>query len=163
MRSLRSIAWPASATARTSWRWRFAGSWIKGRRSRSGAPGGPISSRRSRMCSVGVSTTTRARPSIASWRRRSRTRSARNSWLRRPARRRHPQQGDRAVRVWLVSTHGGIVPRERFFMNWYGTEQVEGFEYHVLAIGLAVALVLDGAGAWSLDALIAGHLGTALS
>src|SRR2546425_1125942 len=55
------------------------------------------------------------------------------------------------------------VHRERFFMNWYGNEQVEGFEYHVLAIGLAVALVLDGAGAWSLDALIAGHLGTALS
>ena len=44
-----------------------------------------------------------------------------------------------------------------FFMNWYGNEQAEGFEYHLLAIGLAVALVLDGAGAWSLDALIAGH------
>ena len=55
------------------------------------------------------------------------------------------------------------VHRERFFMNWYGNEQVEGFEYHVLAIGLAVALVLNGAGEWSLDALIAGHLGTALS
>ena len=44
-----------------------------------------------------------------------------------------------------------------FFMNWYGSQQGEGFEYHVLAIGLAVALVLNGAGAWSLDALIAGH------
>jgi len=49
------------------------------------------------------------------------------------------------------------VHRKRFFMNWYGNEQGEGFEYHVLAIGLAVALVLSGAGAWSLDAMIAGH------
>jgi len=49
------------------------------------------------------------------------------------------------------------VHRERFFMNWSGNEQAEGFEYHLLAIGLAVALVLNGAGAWSLDALIAGH------
>ncbi len=91
MRSPRSTAWPASATAGTSWRWRFAGSWIKGRRSRSGAPDGPISFRRSRMCSVGGSTTRRGRPSIASWRRRSRTRSAPNSWLRRPARSPHDQ------------------------------------------------------------------------
>jgi putative oxidoreductase len=44
-----------------------------------------------------------------------------------------------------------------FFMNWYGNQQGEGFEYHVLAIGLAVALVLNGAGVWSLDALIAGR------
>ena len=44
-----------------------------------------------------------------------------------------------------------------FFMNWYGNQQGEGFEYHLLAIGLAVALVLNGAGVWSLDAMIAGH------
>jgi putative oxidoreductase len=44
-----------------------------------------------------------------------------------------------------------------FFMNWYGNQQGEGFEYHVLAIGLAVALVLNGAGVWSLDAVIAGR------
>jgi putative oxidoreductase len=47
--------------------------------------------------------------------------------------------------------------RYGFFMNWYGNEQGEGFEYHVLAIGLAVALVLNGAGMWSVDAMIAGH------
>jgi putative oxidoreductase len=44
-----------------------------------------------------------------------------------------------------------------FFMNWYGNQQGEGFEYHLLAIGLAVALVLNGAGVWSLDAAIAGR------
>jgi putative oxidoreductase len=44
-----------------------------------------------------------------------------------------------------------------FFMNWFGNQQGEGIEYHVLAIGIAVALVLSGAGVWSLDAVIAGH------
>jgi putative oxidoreductase len=44
-----------------------------------------------------------------------------------------------------------------FFMNWYGNQQGEGFEYHILAIGLAVALVLSGGGVWSLDAVIAGQ------
>lgn len=44
-----------------------------------------------------------------------------------------------------------------FFMNWYGNQQGEGFEYHILAIGLAVALVLSGGGVWSLDAVIAGN------
>jgi len=42
-----------------------------------------------------------------------------------------------------------------FFMNWSGTQQGEGFEFHVLALGLAVALILNGAGMWSLDAMIA--------
>jgi putative oxidoreductase len=51
--------------------------------------------------------------------------------------------------------------RHGFFMNWYGNQQGEGIEYHVLALGLAVALVLSGGGAWSLDAVIAWPLGTA--
>ena len=42
-----------------------------------------------------------------------------------------------------------------FFMNWYGTQAGHGFEYHLLALGLAVALIVGGAGAWSLDALVA--------
>jgi len=49
------------------------------------------------------------------------------------------------------------VHRQHFLMNWYGNQPGEGFEYHVLAIGLGVALVLNGAGAWSLDAVIAGY------
>jgi len=42
-----------------------------------------------------------------------------------------------------------------FFMNWSGTQQGEGFEFHMLALGLAVTLILNGAGMWSLDAMIA--------
>jgi putative oxidoreductase len=40
-------------------------------------------------------------------------------------------------------------------MNWFGTQKGEGFEFHHLAIGIAVALIIGGAGRWSLDALIA--------
>ena len=42
-----------------------------------------------------------------------------------------------------------------FFMNWSGTQKGEGFEYHVLALGIALALLVGGAGLWSLDAAIA--------
>lgn len=38
-----------------------------------------------------------------------------------------------------------------FFMNWYGTQKGEGFEYHLLAIAVAAALLLRGAGAFSVD------------
>ena len=38
-----------------------------------------------------------------------------------------------------------------FFMNWAGTQKGEGFEYHLLALAMAGALLLRGAGAFSLD------------
>ncbi len=38
-----------------------------------------------------------------------------------------------------------------YFMNWDGTQAGEGFEYHLLVIGIALALVIRGSGAWSLD------------
>lgn len=38
-----------------------------------------------------------------------------------------------------------------FFMNWMGTQKGEGFEYHLLVIAMAAALLLRGAGAFSLD------------
>ncbi len=38
-----------------------------------------------------------------------------------------------------------------FFMNWYGAQGGEGFEYHLLAIGLAVAVMIRGSGAFSID------------
>lgn len=42
-----------------------------------------------------------------------------------------------------------------FFMNWFGQQQGEGFEYHLLVIGMSAALVLTGGGAWSLDRILA--------
>jgi len=42
-----------------------------------------------------------------------------------------------------------------FFMNWFGKQQGEGFEYHLLVIGISLALLATGAGKWSADQLIA--------
>jgi putative oxidoreductase len=42
-----------------------------------------------------------------------------------------------------------------FFMNWFGKQQGEGFEYHLLVIGMSAALVVAGGGKWSVDGLIA--------
>jgi len=41
-----------------------------------------------------------------------------------------------------------------FFMNWYGTQKGEGFEYHLLALGLALIVILYGAGKASIDRFI---------
>lgn len=38
-----------------------------------------------------------------------------------------------------------------FFMNWTGQQAGEGFEYHLLAIGIALALLVTGSGKWSVD------------
>ncbi len=42
-----------------------------------------------------------------------------------------------------------------FFMNWSGAQAGEGFEFHLLLIGAALALVVAGGGKWSLDREIA--------
>jgi putative oxidoreductase len=47
--------------------------------------------------------------------------------------------------IFIVHIHNG------FFMNWMGNQKGEGFEYHLLAIGMALALLLRGAGAVSAD------------
>ena len=43
----------------------------------------------------------------------------------------------------------------RFFMNWQGRNPGEGYEYHLLAIALILVVLVHGAGAASLDRLIA--------
>ncbi len=41
------------------------------------------------------------------------------------------------------------------FMNWYGNQKGEGYEYHLLAIVIALTIMIRGAGAVSLDHAIA--------
>jgi len=53
--------------------------------------------------------------------------------------------------VAVLTTH----TQHGFFMNWYGAQKGEGFEFHLLAIGIALALILGGAGLWSVDAWLA--------
>ena len=50
-----------------------------------------------------------------------------------------------AVAVAMVHAPNG------FFMNWFGNQKGEGFEYHLLVLGIAAALVIRGGGAFSLD------------
>jgi putative oxidoreductase len=40
-----------------------------------------------------------------------------------------------------------------FFMNWTGAQKGEGFEFHLLALGMVVALLILGGGKYSLDSL----------
>lgn len=42
-----------------------------------------------------------------------------------------------------------------FFMNWTGSQPGEGFEFHLLAIGLALVVLIKGGGLWSIDGAIA--------
>jgi putative oxidoreductase len=44
--------------------------------------------------------------------------------------------------------------RYGLFMNWLGDRKGHGFEYHLLAIALAIAIVVRGSGAASLDRLL---------
>jgi putative oxidoreductase len=54
----------------------------------------------------------------------------------------------------IVTTH---LPNG-FFMNWFGKQAGEGYEYHLLVIGISLALLITGAGRWSVDKVIADRL-----
>jgi putative oxidoreductase len=38
-----------------------------------------------------------------------------------------------------------------FFMNWFGVQQGEGIEYHLLVLGITLALIVRGGGLLSVD------------
>ncbi len=56
--------------------------------------------------------------------------------------------------VALVAVHGKF----GFFMNWYGEKQGHGIEYHILVLALALAVMIKGAGAFSLDQVLYQHI-----
>lgn len=47
-----------------------------------------------------------------------------------------------------------------FFMNWFGKQPAghEGFEYHLLVIGMCLAIVIEGGGNYSIDRLINSYV-----
>jgi putative oxidoreductase len=59
--------------------------------------------------------------------------------------------------VMVVAALMGHLPNG-FFMNWAGTQKGEGFEYHILATAIALALLLQGGGKWALDSWLHCHL-----
>jgi putative oxidoreductase len=54
------------------------------------------------------------------------------------------------VAVSLVHIHFG------FFANWLGNQKGEGFEFHLLALALLIALIIRGGGAFSADLALSG-------
>jgi putative oxidoreductase len=55
---------------------------------------------------------------------------------------------DFAVALFLVHLPNG------FFMNWSGQQKGEGIEFFFLAIGIAIAIMIGGGGAWSVDRVL---------
>lgn len=45
-----------------------------------------------------------------------------------------------------------------FFMNWFGAQKGEGYEYHLLAIALGIPLMLRGGGAFAVDTMLLAKL-----
>jgi putative oxidoreductase len=70
--------------------------------------------------------------------------------------------GTRAVALGFVGLMLGAIAtmhaQHGFFMNWAGEQAGEGFEYHLLVIGAALALVVAGSGRWSLDRRMSASL-----
>ena len=53
-----------------------------------------------------------------------------------------------AIMIGAIAT---VHASQGFFMNWSGTQAGEGFEYHLLALGLVAVLLVQGGGFLSLD------------
>jgi putative oxidoreductase len=61
----------------------------------------------------------------------------------------------------IVSMLGAITTAQLqngFYLNWFGKQQGEGYEYHLLVIGMSLALLVTGAGKWSVDKVIAERI-----
>jgi len=54
-----------------------------------------------------------------------------------------------AVAVLMIHSHIG------FFMNWFGNQKGEGYEYHLLVFALSIPLMIRGGGAFSIDGMLA--------
>ncbi|MDD5564931.1 MAG: DoxX family protein [Thermoanaerobaculaceae bacterium] len=60
------------------------------------------------------------------------------------------------VEMAVAAFLGGHVANG-FFMNWSGHQAGEGFEYHILVVVIALAVMIKGSGALSLDRLLAAR------
>lgn len=67
--------------------------------------------------------------------------------------------GGRFAAAGVLALMGGAVVKGGhwdvgFFMNWFGNQRGEGFEFHLLAMGLAAIVLVKGSGAFSLDRIL---------
>jgi putative oxidoreductase len=61
-----------------------------------------------------------------------------------------------AVMIGAIAT---VHASQGFFMNWAGTQAGEGFEYHLLVLGLVAVLLVQGGGRLSLDRALTSRRG----
>jgi putative oxidoreductase len=61
-----------------------------------------------------------------------------------------------AVMIGAIAT---VHASQGFFMNWTGAQAGEGFEYHLLALGLVGVLMAQGGGWMSLDRWLSARRG----
>ncbi|MEJ1240280.1 DoxX family protein [Chryseolinea sp. T2] len=66
-----------------------------------------------------------------------------------------------ASKIWAAALItimiGAIVTtnlKNGFFMNWFGNQSGEGYEYHLLVIGICLAIIMNGSGRLSIDGLL---------
>lgn len=52
-----------------------------------------------------------------------------------------------------------FVVNQHFFMNWYSQPRGEGFEFHLLAIGLGLIVLVGGSGKYSVDRMLHNRWG----
>jgi putative oxidoreductase len=62
-----------------------------------------------------------------------------------------------AIIVEMIGAVLTVHMRNGFFMNWMGRQKGEGFEYHILAVILAFLILVQGAGAISIDHLVSSR------
>ena len=70
-----------------------------------------------------------------------------------------------ASRLWSLAIGGlfiGIIftthLEHGFFMNWYGNQAGEGYEYALLMVGIALAVLINGSGKYALDTQLVKRL-----
>lgn len=63
-----------------------------------------------------------------------------------------------ASRIWsalIIVLFLGIIFTSHldngFFMNWFGNQKGEGYEYHLLIIGISLVTLINGSGKYSVD------------
>ena len=59
-----------------------------------------------------------------------------------------------AMGVVMVGAILTVHLRNGFFMNWFGTQAGEGYEYHLLVLAMVAALIIEGGGKLSVDSAL---------
>ena len=62
------------------------------------------------------------------------------------------------IALTMVGAIATVHFRFGLFLNWFGTQEGHGIEYHLLTIALSLVIVVQGAVAFSLDRLLHEHL-----